>query len=133
MKELKEPPNLEGVIDLSNAVDTEVTSKTLPGTLYYPFLYMFVHAQHVSSLVRISPAFLVLYFRAFCKINTLLKLCPSIPITKMYQFMILNYCHPFSLVLAIMPMVLGTMNFNLAFNLSLTRGSFRWMLIHISR
>lgn len=31
---LKEPPSLKGVVDLSNTVDTNVTTKTLPGT--YP-------------------------------------------------------------------------------------------------
>lgn len=36
MVQSKEPLSLEGVVDLSNTVDSKVTTKTLPGTSYYP-------------------------------------------------------------------------------------------------
>jgi len=47
----KEPPSLKGVVDLSNTVDTDITTKTLPGT-YTPPIPALSHMRTQSNTSR---------------------------------------------------------------------------------
>lgn len=44
----KEPPNLNGVVDLTNSVDTDFTTQMLPGTAIPPISYF----RHMSNISR---------------------------------------------------------------------------------
>jgi len=72
----KEPPSLKGVVDLSNTVDTDVTTKTLPGTYtpsHPPFFCTTYPVQYLPSLVN--------HFTCIIRVNPLLNFCSSLSFT----------------------------------------------------
>jgi len=54
VKGASEPPSLKGIVDLTNTVDTDVTTKTLPGTYITPIPSISLNSRPISIVSRRS-------------------------------------------------------------------------------